>query len=187
MRKGSHTSHVYFDGHRRFEHWYKDNQVYFITARVRDKQHAFESDDAKQVFWTQFTKYTEQFGFIPWVTSLMSNHYHTLGYQKRGDNLPKMIKHIHGSVAKLVNDLLPLRILPFWTDKDKHSYFDGCIRDVLQARRAFRYTYLQCRRHAVCADPKDYPHTRVNVALDRAIPRAGGASGIPVWLALCEI
>jgi hypothetical protein len=28
----------------------------------------------------QFEKYTNQFSFTPWVTSLLKNHYHTLGY-----------------------------------------------------------------------------------------------------------
>ncbi len=80
---------------------------------------------------------------------------------------------IHGSVAKLVNDTLTQRVLPFWVDAGHQSYFDGCIRDELQARRAFRYTLLQCRRHHVCFDWRDFSHTRVaSFSLDRAVARA---------------
>ncbi len=32
-RKSSATRNKYFDGKHRFEHWYRDNQVYFITSR----------------------------------------------------------------------------------------------------------------------------------------------------------
>ncbi len=95
------------NGRHRFEHWYRDNTVYFITARCRDKFPAFATTAAQDVFWDRFTCYTSEFGFVPWVTSLMNNHYHTLGYLKVGDNLGRMMQRIHGSVAKLVNDLLP--------------------------------------------------------------------------------
>ena len=72
-----------------------------------------------------------------------------------------MMQRFHGSVAKLINDTLDVRLVPFWIDSGKQNYFDGCIRDELQCRRAYRYTLTQCRRHGICSDPKDYPHTRV--------------------------
>lgn len=53
--------------------------------------------------------YSGTFGFVPWVTSLMNNHYHTLGYLYVGNNLKQLMQRLHGSVAKLVNDLLPER------------------------------------------------------------------------------
>lgn len=173
IQKGSLQREEYWNGQHRFEHWYVDNQVYFITARVRGRVRAFAKDDAKQIFWNQFDKYTQQHGFTPWITSLLDNHYHTLGYLKIGENLPRMMRLIHGSVSKLVNDTLTDRVLPFWVDTGHQSYFDGCIRDVLQARRAYRYTLLQCRRHHVCAEWRGYPHTRIaRFSLDRAIERA---------------
>ena len=94
------------DGQHRFEHWHADNQAYLITARRHDKFPAFASDQAKDVFWDRFEHYTEVHGFVPWVTSLLDNHYHTIGYLKVGSELPKMMQRIHGSVAKLVNDQL---------------------------------------------------------------------------------
>jgi hypothetical protein len=42
-------------GNHRFEHWYRDNTVYFITARCRDKYPAFQSRAAQEVFWDRFT------------------------------------------------------------------------------------------------------------------------------------
>jgi hypothetical protein len=154
FRKGSHKSDEYFGDQHRFEHWYVDNQVYFITARVRHQFPAFQADVAKAIFWDRFDHAVAQTSYTPWVTSLLDNHYHTLGYLKTGD------------------DLLPTRIKPFWTDAGHQNYFDGCIRDELQARRAFRYTLLQCRRHGICHDWRDYPHTRLaTFSLDRVIER----------------
>ena len=156
----------------RYEHWLVDNQVYFITARCRDQFTAFASQAAKDVFWRQFVKYTAEFGFVPWVTSLVDNHYHTLGFLRDGKYLPRMMQRLHGSVAKLVNDVLPQRLTPFWRDARGKEYFDGCIRDERQARLAYRYTLTQAVRHGLVRDWRDYGHTRVNVELEAAIRRS---------------
>lgn len=171
-----------YHGKHRFEHWYRDNQVYFITARCHEKYPAFASQLAKEIFWERFEQYTEKHRFRPWITSLMDNHYHTLGFLEQGAALAPMMKRIHGSVAKLVNDELEAargfkspclcgRLIPFWGDGRK-TYFDGCIRDETQARRAYRYVMQQSVRHGICGDWREYPHTIVKVEMDRAIQRA---------------
>jgi hypothetical protein len=163
----------YYKGHHRFEHWYRDNTVYFITARVHNRICAFQSEAANSIFWDRFNHYTKEFGFVPWVTSLMDNHWHTEGYLPVGQNLGPMMQRIHGSVAKLVNDLLPNRITPFWGDgSGRQNYFDGCLCSERQGRKTFRYIRTQCRRHGICENPGDYPHTHVNIDIDRAIKRA---------------
>jgi REP element-mobilizing transposase RayT len=172
FRKSSLSRDERYKGHHRFEHWYLDNCVYFITARCRDRFPAFASDAAKSVFWDRFTFCTAKYGFVPWATSLIDNHYHTIGYLKVGENLGPMMQRFHGSVAKLVNDLLSKRLRPFWYDSGKQGYFDGCIRDELQARRGYRYILRQSERHGIMRDWRKYPHTRVNVELERAIKRA---------------
>ena len=172
FRKSSGTGNKHFNGKHRFEHWYRDNQVYFITARCRNRLPAFHSDTAKEIFWDRFDHYTQHYDFVPWVTSLLDNHYHTLGYMRIGENLGPMMQRLHGSVAKLVNDQLPSRLTPFWGDHKHSDYMDGCIRDERQCRRAYRYTLTQAVRHGVANDWRDYPHTRVNIDLERGVTRA---------------
>jgi hypothetical protein len=172
LRKSSTSSGERPFGQHRFEHWYRDNTVYFITARCHEKFPAFKSEQAKAIFWNRFDHYTNQYGFVPFVTSLIANHYHTLGYLRVGENLGPLMRRLHGSVAKLVNDLLPVRLTPFWYDTGQQGYFDGCIRDEQQYRRAYRYTLTQSVRHKICKDWREYPHTHVNVELDRALKRA---------------
>src|SRR5436309_3036847 len=101
FRKSSPREKEHFDGKHRFEHWYRDNTVYFITARCKDRSPAFAFESAKAVFWDRFSHYTQLHGFTPWVTSLLDNHYHSLGYLKFGEELGEMMRKIHGSVAKL--------------------------------------------------------------------------------------
>ena len=172
FRKSSYTGHEHFDGQHRFEHWYRNNSVYFITARCRDRFPAFATEAAKAVFWDRFTHYAAAFGFVPWVTSLLDNHYHTVGYLRVGDNLGPFMQRLHGSVAKLVNDQLPERRTPFFRSLDHHDYFDGCLRDVLQAHRTYRYVLNQSVRHGIVTEPRRYPHTRVAIQVDRAVKRA---------------
>jgi hypothetical protein len=172
FRKSSYTNNEFFDGKHRFEHWYRDNTVHFITARCRDKFPAFQSERAKEIFWDRFDHYTQLHGFVPWVTSLLNNHYHTLGYLKVGEELGQMMRKLHGSVAKLVNDTLPERHLPFWRTRGNKDYFDGCLRDENQCRRAYRYTLLQSVRSRLCKRWEDYPHTRMRIEFDRGVRRA---------------
>lgn len=172
FRKSSISSAEHPYGHHRFEHWYRDNTVYFITARCRNCYAAFASEEAKCIFWDRFNHYSQLHGFVPWITSLLDNHYHTLGYLKTGENLGPMMRKLHGSIAKLVNDTLAERLTPFWYDSGKQGYFDGCIRDEVQARRAYRYTLLQAVRKGLVGDWREYPHTRVKIDLDRAVARA---------------
>jgi hypothetical protein len=172
IQRISRSRNKHFEERHRFEHWLIDNQVYFITASCRDHYPAFASPQAKQIFWDRFTYYTSEFSFSPWVTSLLNNHYHSIGYLKFGELLPQMMQRIHESVAKLVNDLLPERRSNFWRDAKGREFFDGCIRDEKQARLAYRYTLTQGVRHRLVKDWKDYPDTRVNVELERAVARA---------------
>ncbi len=172
IQRLSRSINVVYRGKHRYEHWLVDNQVYFITAHCRDRFPAFASEAARAIFWDRFDHYTNECGFVPWVTSLMDNHYHTLGYLREGPSLSRMMQRIHGSVAKLVNDTLAARRTLFWRDGKGREYFDGCIRDERQARLAYRYTLKQSARHGIVRDWRDYPHTHVRVELEAAIRRS---------------
>ena len=181
--KSSRSAEEHHKGRHRYEHWYVDQQVYFITARCRDRFPAFEKEEPKTVFWDRFNHYTQATGFLPIVTSLLDNHYHTLGFLETGLNLKTLMQRLHGSVSKLVNDLLPERRREFFRDKKGKEYFDGCIRDETQFRRAYRYTWMQSRRHGVLWDYTKYVHEHVGMELEDAVrfclERKGFLEGVP--------
>lgn len=158
-------------GHRP-EHWYRDNSVYFITARVRDQFPAFASDEAKALFWHRFRHWTRAYRVELITASLLNNHYHLVAYIAIGRTLPELMRRLHGSVAKLVNDVLPERIERFWFRKGDTGYFDGCLRDEKQLRRTFRYVTTQSNRHRLGVDPDEYEHTRVWMNVDQAVELA---------------
>jgi len=146
--------------------------VYFITGCCHEHFNAFESEEAKAVFWDRLLVYCEKCGFVLWVVSLMSNHYHIVGYNRRASDLKVFMQRFHGSVAKLVNDLLPERRTDFWRDQKGREYFDGCLRDEKQCRAACRYTRMQARRHGVIFNFEEYPHTRIFLDFEKCIRRA---------------
>jgi hypothetical protein len=94
-----------------------------------------------------------------------------LGYLADGKQLGPMMRKLHGSVAKLVNDILPERRVPFWRGGSDDDYFDGCLR-VGQFKPTFWYILLQSIRHRIVTDHRDYPHTRVHIEYERALKRA---------------
>ena len=171
FRKFTHSREGFSTG-ATLQHWYRDHTAYFITARCRDGFAAFATDEAKAIFWDRFDYWSKQFGYVEYVTTLMNNHYHTEGFLPIGKDLGRMMQRIHGSVAKLVNDLLPERRLPFWRESGRRDYFDGCLRDEMQCRLAHRYTIMQGVRAGIVRDWRAYPHTRVSMDVDTAVQYA---------------
>jgi REP element-mobilizing transposase RayT len=172
FRKSSISSDEFYDGQHRYEHWYRDNSVYFLTSRCRGKTHAFASEEAKAVFWDRLLHWAREYGVVLWVVSLLDNHYHLVAYLKQGENLGPFMRSFHGSVAKLVNDLLPIRLKPFWYDSGKQGYWDGCLRNEGQGRKSYRYTLMQAVYAGIVSDYRDYPHTRIFIDCERGIRRA---------------
>src|SRR4051812_15868255 len=98
--KTEETTNEFYKGRHRFEHWFRDNQIYFITARCKGKFNAFTSDEAKDIFWSYLEKLASENGFTLIIVSLLSNHYHILGYAKSGDGVKRLMQRLHGAVAK---------------------------------------------------------------------------------------
>ena len=114
----------------------------------------------------------------------MDNHYHTIGYLRVGENLGPMMQRLHGSVAKLVNDVNGVRLTPFWYDSGRQGYFDGCIRDPKQARLAYAYILRQGVRHGIVKDWQAYPHTRVAIEIERAVHAMAQSHREGRWVAV---
>jgi REP element-mobilizing transposase RayT len=159
FRKSSISSTEHYKGQHRFAHWYRDESVYFITARCRNRFAALVSEEAKAIFWAKLNRYAAQYSIVPLIVSPLDNHYHELIYVKDMDSLGPFIRHVHGALAKLVNDVLDERLKPFWYDTGKQGYFDGIIRSEKQLWLAHRYVRLRAVRHGIVRDWREYRHS----------------------------
>ncbi len=92
-----------------------------------------------------------------------------IGYLRVGVELKELMRKLHGSVAKLVNDTLDARMVPFWGDRQNRDYFDGCLRDETQLVRSYRYVHRQCVRHRVAREPEAFEGTRVWRSLEECV------------------
>jgi REP element-mobilizing transposase RayT len=107
FKKGSSAKKEFYNGRHRREHWYRDNTVYFLTVRCTDRFPAFASEEAKTIFWRQFTKYTSEHHFDVWICTLLDNHYHAIGYLPHGPDLAPMIRKIHAPWQSLLTIYFP--------------------------------------------------------------------------------
>ena len=158
----------------RCEHWHIDNQIYFITARCRDRLPAFRTEAAKAIFWQQLDIKAQAHGFTPIITSLIDNHYHVLGHLREGEQLTPLIRGLHSSVARYINQVTPEaeQVKPLFRMQTGKQYFDGAIRSSKQFIRTFRYIERQGIWHKLCQPGEAYAHTRISVERDRAMKRA---------------
>lgn len=172
IHKSGNSRKEWYQGAHKFEHWYVDNSVYLITSRVRDKRSVFINPDTCGIFWTKFEQYAAENTFEPWIVTLMSNHYHVVGYLEQGNRLGEMMRRFHGSVAWMVCKSLGIAHKPFWRDDAHRDYFDGCLRDEIQLTRSYRYVQNQSQRAGIVRGNETYPNTRCYVSLDEALQRA---------------
>jgi len=134
--------------------------------------HVFTTPETCNIFWLKFEQYVSDNTFEPWIVTLMSNHYHVIGFLEEGKRLGEMMRKFHGSVAWLVCKSLGITHKPFWRDDQHRDDFDGCLRDETQLTRSYRYVLTQAERAGVVRPNQTYPNTRAYVNLDEAIRRA---------------
>ena len=159
-------------GSHRFEHWIKDNQLYFLTSCTNGKAHVFQTEETQAIFLKCFDNWHERSGLKVCVISLLSNHYHLVGYAKSGQQLIDFIRGLHSSTARYLNQLLDLPLRPFWREAGGQSYFDGCLRDEGQASKAWTYTRDQAVKAGLVRTYHDWPGTRVIVEREPMVRRA---------------
>jgi REP element-mobilizing transposase RayT len=172
IHKSGTSRKEWYDGAHKFEHWYVDRSVYHITSRVRGKLSVFTTAETCSIFWTKFEQYAGENTFEPWIVTLMSNHYHVVGYLEQGNKLGQMMRKFHGSVAWMACKSLGISHKPFWRDDEHRDYFDGCLRDEIQLTRSYRYVLTQAQRAGIVPRNDTYPNTRSYVSMEEALRRA---------------
>ena len=86
-------------------HIYSDNSIYFITARIYQKEKIFNTDQKKKILfenlWNEFSNI--DYKLYSWV--ILDNHYHIEFKTKLGKNLGKVLNLIHGKTSFEINKL----------------------------------------------------------------------------------
>lgn len=80
------------------------NRIYFLTRRTTQRQFLLRPDkETNRIFEYCLAEAAARFdiGIVAWL--MMSNHYHAVVHDRRGQ-LPKFMEHFHKMVAKALNE-----------------------------------------------------------------------------------
>ncbi|MEI6334990.1 MAG: transposase [Methylococcaceae bacterium] len=132
-------------------HIFVDDAIYFLTSAIYMKKPLLESTEIKwyllQVMKSAFERFSWEFQH--WV--ILDNHYHVLAKSRRGDDLPKIIKNIHGVSGFHLKRLTQAQNPIWW------NYWDYCPRDEKDYLRHLNYLFNNPIKHGYVTDLKNYP------------------------------
>ena len=160
MRKSSHKSDEYFGSQHSFEHWYRDNSIYFITARCRGQFPAFASEKAKAIFKAKDDKCALAMAMLNIANALSSldriaesdRHYAAAERLSRQMDMPELLTQAKYNRAYL-------------------RFLGGRYSDALKAFAALRrqFNTQQSLRHAALCDLDEAEiYLQLNVSADAA-------------------
>lgn len=88
-------------------HFYLDNSLVFISARIYGGFSYLISEEMKGYFWKLLEEKALKYdlGLKAWV--VLNNHYHLIVEAKKGNVVSKFIKEIHGASARHIKKRLP--------------------------------------------------------------------------------
>lgn len=90
---------------KRPPHIFRDQAIYFITARTRDLFYFFRPQKYKKIFKLVLKEAVAKFQAKLYGWVINHNHYHLLISFDKGTKLAKFIRFLHGKTARLLNDL----------------------------------------------------------------------------------
>ena len=123
-------------------HIYLDNSIYFITARIYQKEKILNTDQKKKILfenlWNEFGK----IGYNLYAWAILDNHYHIEFKTKLGNNLGEALNLIHGKTSFEINKLDNVR-----GRKIFQNYWDHCIRNEKDFYQHFNYIHHNPVKH----------------------------------------
>ena len=131
LKKAHHPPHIYLD-----------NSIYFITARIYQKEKIINTDQKKKILfenlWSEFGKV----GYKLYAWSILDNHYHIEFETKLGKNLGEALSLIHGRTAFEINKIDNTR-----GRKVFQNYLDHCICNKKDFYQHFNYIHHNPVKH----------------------------------------
>ena len=132
-------------------HLFLNNTPYFVTSAIHQKRPLLASDMVKQrlleIIQECFSE--KKWTLNDWV--ILNNHYHLLGVSKKGEDLSKIFRKIHGISSHFIQTHC-LCNLPIWWD-----FWDYCPRDEKDYLVRLNYLLINPVKHGYCDNLYEYP------------------------------
>lgn len=137
-------------------HLLDSSGIYFITAATHLKQHFFRDSSRLDVLQRGLLTVTQQFGWRLEAWAIFSNHYHFIAKTppeaQNAESLPKMIRALHGPLAKWVNKLDGTPDRKVW-----HNYWETLLTQQTSYFARLNYTHNNPAKHGLVKESRDYP------------------------------
>jgi REP element-mobilizing transposase RayT len=160
--------------HHHPPHIFRDNTIYFITARTIKKESQrkletfiatsvevsdyrrdslqntnmyFYNNARKDVFVEVFKKSIKKYDIKIFAWVLLDNHYHLLIKINKKEALTRFIQNLHANSARLLNKLDNTKGRKIW-----YQYWDHCIRDEKDFYKHFNYIHNNPIKHKKAAN-----------------------------------
>ncbi len=123
-------------------HWYKDNSIYFITARTIDAESYFIGPSKRKIIYDALKEGIKKFKVDLYAFVILNNHYHLLFKIQKGVELTNFIGFINGKSSKTLNELENKSGRKIW-----YQYWDHCIRNEKDFFLHFNYEHHNPVKH----------------------------------------
>lgn len=134
--------------HHHPPHLFKNNTIYFITARTIDKKLRFNNDKQKRLFCLCLKAGLQNLNIKIYAWVLLSNHYHLLIKINEKENLSKFINYINGKSSYELNKSEDINGRKIW-----YQYFDRCIHSEKDFWMRFNYIHNNPIKHSYIKNP----------------------------------
>ena len=150
FRKSAATKTESFKSHHRYEHWYLDNQIYFITARCRDslpRLRERSSEDNLLGPLRSLHKTLRLCTVDHKPTRQPLPHARLSPYRRKPRPDDATPARFHRKTSQ--RHPTTTTACHSGAKSGNRDYFDGCIRNEKQCRLAYKYTQRQSVRHGI--------------------------------------
>jgi len=129
------------------KHIYVDNQMYFITSHIYDKEFLLDTDSKKDNLLLKIFSFAWEDGIKLRAWVILKNHYHILLNISVGRDVSNYISKIHRGFTFERNILEKKRGRRLWK-----NYWDWCIGDEADYWKHFNYIHNNPIKHGVVRD-----------------------------------
>ncbi len=132
-------------------HFFCDDSPYFITSAIYEKRPLLADEYIKTELLRTIQQVFNDKGWRlnDWV--ILNNHYHLLGYSRKGENLSKIMQNIHRQSGFLISQRTHCEKPVWW------NYWDYCPRDEKQYLVRQNYLFNNPIKHGYVTNLMDYP------------------------------
>ncbi|WP_295585740.1 transposase [uncultured Lamprocystis sp.] len=140
-------------------HLLLDDHWYFLTGAIHEKRHLLD-DQAKDHLLATFSEVLGQAGWAlaHWV--ILDNHYHLLTTSRRGCDLPRIMRAVHGQTGFAIRQRTGCALPVWW------NYWDYCPRDEQDYYRHLNYLLWNPVKHGYVARLGEWPFSSFHDWLD---------------------